>query len=303
VLAEVCAALRDGETFAEAMAATPDIFPRYYIDILRSAELTGALDSVLDQLAGYIERDLDARRRLTSALTYPAIVMVMALGTVIVLTGFVLPRFTAFFKEFGAKLPVTTRMLIFMGDVMQQWWWAIVGGIVAAVIGFLMVVRTETGKRTRDKLLLRVWAVGSVVRFAILERFCRILAGMVRAGVTLPDAMAVASDTTGNRVFQLALVGARQRMIDGEGFAVPLDDTGLFPGVASQMLRVGEETGTLDTQLETASEFYAIELEYKLKRLTTLFEPIVIVATGLMVGFVAVALISAMYGIFRQVKV
>lgn len=303
VLVEVADALRGGETFTDAMAVHTDVFPRYYVDILRSAELTGSLDAVLDQLAGYIERDLEARRSITSALVYPGIVMVLALITVAVLTGFVLPRFEDFFVSFDAKLPLPTRILIGAGNFVESFWWAILLFIAVSVGGTLGVLRTEGGKQRRDKLILRVAVIGSVVRFAILERFCRILAAMVKAGVPLPDAMSVATETTANRVFRSALGGAREKMINGEGLAEPLDHTGLFPGVARQMVRVGEETGTLDQQLETAAEFYGLELKYKLKKLTSLFEPAIIVFVGLVVGFVAIAMVSAMYGIFNQVEI
>jgi type IV pilus assembly protein PilC len=303
VLVEVSDALRGGETFTDAMALHDDVFPRYYIDILRSAEMTGALDAVLDQLAGYIERDLEARRSITSALVYPGIVMAMALVTVAVLTGFVLPRFKEFFISFDAKLPLPTRIMIGLGDFVGTFWWAILLFIAVSIGGTIAVLRTEGGKEKRDKLILRVAVIGSVVRFAILERFCRILAAMVKAGVPLPDAMSVATETTANRVFRAALTSAREKMINGEGLAEPLDGTGLFPGVAKQMVRVGEETGTLEQQLETAAEFYGLELKYKLKKLTSLFEPAIIVFVGLVVGFVAIAMVSAMYGIFNQVEI
>ena len=303
LLIEVADALRAGEPFAAAMASHPDVFPQYYLDILHSAELTGALDTVLDQLAGYLERDLEARRRVTSALVYPAIVMGMAVVTVVALTGFVLPRFKDFFESFDAKLPLPTRMLIWIGDFVGTFWWAILGVLVLGGLGLWTILRTEEGKARRDALFLKLPVIGEVVRYAVLERFCRILAAMVKAGVPLPEAMDVATDSAGNRVYRKALVGARDRMLNGEGLAQPLEDTGLFPGVASQMLRVGEETGSVDRQLQTASEFYELELTYKIKHLTTLFEPAVIVLVGVMVGFVAIALVSAMYGIFNQVEV
>jgi type IV pilus assembly protein PilC len=303
VLLEVADALRGGETFTDAMGVHADVFPRYYIDILRSAELTGSLDVVLEQLAGYIERDLEARRSVTSALVYPGIVMVLALVTVAVLTGFVLPRFEDFFSSFDAKLPLPTRIMIGAGNLVESYWWAGFLLIAVSVGGTIAILRTEGGKQKRDKLILRVAVIGSVVRFAILERFCRILAAMVKAGVPLPDAMSVATETTANRVFRSALGSAREQMINGEGLARPLDQTGLFPGVARQMVRVGEETGTLDQQLETAAEFYGLELKYKLKKLTSLFEPAIIVFVGVVVGFVAIAMVSAMYGIFNQVEI
>ena len=303
VLSEVVADLRGGDTFSVAMANHPQVFPRYYLDILQSAELTGGLDAVLDQLAGYLERDLEARRKLTSALVYPTLVLLMACVTVLVLMSYVLPRFKDFFENFDAELPLPTRLLIAFGDFLSNWWWALLLGAVVLGLGILLALRTDKGKYRKDAMLLRIPAVGTVVRCAVLERFCRILAAMVNAGVPLPDAMAVATESAGNRVYRNALSGARERMIKGDGLADPLDDTGLFPGVAAQVLRVGEETGTLDEQLVTAAQFYEIELDFKLKRLTSLFEPAIIIFVGVVVGFVALALVSAMYGIFNQVDV
>jgi type IV pilus assembly protein PilC len=303
VLVSVTDALRAGSTFSDAIAAHEEMFPSYYVGILRSAELTGNLDIVMEQLSRYIERDLEATRTLKSALTYPAVIFVMAIGTVAVLVTYVLPRFQDFFKSFKAKLPLPTRMLISFGDFMGKWWWLIFGTIIVVVIASYAYAKTEKGRYRRDKLLLKTPVIGDVVECAAIERFCRILGAMLRAGVSIPEAMTASSDASNNRVYRKALVNARDAMLRGEGLARPLADTGLFPGAAAQMLRVGEDSGTLDLQLETAAGYYESELNYKVKRLTTLFEPLVIVVMGVIVGFVAIALVSAMYGIFNQVKV
>jgi type IV pilus assembly protein PilC len=302
-LLDVIDALRSGSTFSDAVAQHGELFPSYYVGILRSAELTGNLDIVLDQLARYIERDLEATRALKSALTYPLVIMGMAIVTVIVLVSYVLPRFQTFFESFHAKLPLPTRMLISFGDFVSTWWWLIAVLAVGSTVGAYMYLRTERGKYNKDRLLLRLPAVKPVVECAAIERFCRILGAMLRAGVSIPEAMAASSEAANNRVYRKALSDAREAMLRGEGLARPLADTALFPGAASQMLRVGEDSGTLDQQLETAAQYYESELNYKVKRLTTLFEPIVIVVMGLIVGFVAIALVSAMYGIFNQVKI
>jgi type IV pilus assembly protein PilC len=169
-------------------------------------------------------------------------------------------------------------------------------------IGLLVAVRTERGRYTRDATLLRLPIVGRIIGFAIVERFCRVLGSMVTAGVALPDAMAVANETTSNRLFQRRLQVVTNAMLQGEGLAGPLAKAGVFPRGASQMVRVGEATGTLDQQLTMAGRFYERELNYRLRKFTDLFEPAVIVGAGLIVGFVALALISAMYGIFNQLK-
>jgi type IV pilus assembly protein PilC len=302
VLVDIADALRSGEPLSEAMAAHSDSFPSYYIGILRSAELTGNLDTVLDQLADYIERDLAAKRTVKSALTYPAVICVMAAGTVIVLTAFVLPKFQVFFKSFDAELPLPTRLLLAAAAFMQTWWLVIAAFFVVVAVALFLALRTERGKFVRDRALLRTPVLGEIVRCATIERFFRILGSMLRAGVPVPEAMKAANEGSNNRVYAKGLTSARDGMLRGEGVSGPLSDTGLFPSAAAQMLRVGENTGTLDRQLALAADFYQAELTHKVKRLTTLFEPAIILVMGGIVGFVAIALVSAMYGIFNQVK-
>jgi type IV pilus assembly protein PilC len=295
--------LRAGDTFSIAASEHPEAFPDFYLGILKSAELTGNLEMVLDQLADYIDRDLEARRKITSALVYPAVVLVMSIVTVVILTTFVLPRFKTFFKNLDAKLPLITRILLSITNFLSTWWFVFAGLLIFIIVFFLVALGSERGKRARDIMILRTPVAGDLMRTAVLERFCRILSSMVSAGVPLPDAMAVTAEGTNNSVYKKGLGEARERMIQGEGLATPLADTGLFPAAARQMFRVGEDTGTLDEQLETAAVYFDRELDYKIKRFTNLFEPAVILVMGAVVGFVAIALVSAMYGIFNQVKV
>jgi type IV pilus assembly protein PilC len=303
ILADIGTRLQQGETFAAAAAAHPEAFPEFYLGVLRSAEYTGTLDTVLVQLADYIERDIDARRRVTSALVYPSIIVVMAIVVVVVLVTFVLPRFETFFKSLDAKLPLATRILLSVAHGTHKYWY-IEGAVVAGLLlGFLYLWSTPNGNKVRDRLILKIPVLGDLIQHVIIERFCRVLAALTEAGVTLPEALAVISGTTGNWVFRDGLKNARAGMLRGEGIAAPLAATGLFPASARQMLRVGEDTGTLDVQLQTAATFFDRELDYKIKRFTSLFEPAVIVFVGVLVGFVAIALVSAMYGIYRQVHV
>jgi len=302
VMSQIGADLRAGSTFSEAVERFPRDFPPFYRGILRSAELTGRLDTVLDQLSLYLERDLEARRKVKGALVYPAVVAATSVVTVLILAVFVLPKFKDFFSSLDAQLPLPTRMLLAMTAFLGSWWWVVAAGLVALAGTYLVGVRTAGGRRLRDGLLLRVPAVGPTIRFAVVERFTRLLASLMAAGVPLPEAMTVATGSLRNLVFELPLRHARAQMIEGAGLAGPIAATGLFPGVMTQMIRVGEETGTLDTQLEVAAAYYERELDYKIKKLTTLIEPAVVLLMGLIVGFVAVALVSAMYGIFRTVN-
>jgi type IV pilus assembly protein PilC len=302
VIVEMVDALRAGDTFAAAAASHPEAFPNFYVGILESAELTGNLDTVLDQLADYIERDVEARSTLTSALIYPAVVFCMSIGVVIVLATFVMPRFVVFFKSLHAKLPLPTRMLLSASSAFSTYWYAILAVIIAVTVGFVSMRRSDKGRALLDSFILKLPVLGLLVQAAVLERVCRVLSSMLKAGVDLPQAMAVTAEASNNAVYRNGLGHIREQMMEGQGLAAPLAETKIFPGAAKQMFRVGEETGTLDVQLETAAAYYHRELEVRVKHFTSLFEPAVIIFMGVVVGFVAVALISAMYGIYSQVK-
>ena len=303
VLGAVRGELRTGESFSAALRPYETLFPQFYVDMLRAAELAGTLDKVLEDMSGYIERDLEARQKIKSALTYPIVIMISAIATVVLLAVFVLPRFKTFFESFDAQLPLPTRMLIGVTDFLTAFWWALVGGLVFLFVAFAILFKTRWGRLQRDRFLLRLPLIGELIRFSIIERFCRLLAAMMEAGVPLPEAMAVLAHGTKSLVFEEGLEEVRAAMLRGEGLARPMAQSKLFPGAVIQMIRVGENTGTLGEQLENTSRYYGHELEYKVKRLTTLFEPAVILFMGVVVGFVAVALISAMYGIYSQVDV
>ncbi|HEY1738745.1 MAG TPA: type II secretion system F family protein [Acidimicrobiia bacterium] len=292
-----------GVPFAETVAEHASLFPAYYLGIVRSAELTGRLDEALDQLSEYMERDLEARHKITSALIYPAVVAVFSIGTVALMATFVLPKFVKFFKQLHAKLPLPTRMLLGVAAFFKNFWYVTPLVFVLLVAAVIWMRRSEQGRTFRDRLMLRLPAVKGVVQYSVVERFARILGAMVGSGVSLPEAMMGAIAAANNRVFAHKLRDAHERMLEGEGLAGPIEQAGFFPSAAVQMIRVGENTGTLEHQLENISDYYGRELEFRLKRLTSLFEPAVIVFMGFIVGFVAVALITAMYGVFQGGKI
>ncbi len=295
--------LRNGGLFSAAAAAHPEVFPDYYVGILQSAELTGQLDTALESLAEYLEREIDTRAKVVSALSYPMVVMVMAMMTVLILAGYVLPQFKPLFEELGAELPLPTRMMLFFSRFFTDLWF-VTAGFFIVVIGALPASSSSIrpDKIWKDRLVLKIPVISGIVDYAILERFCRILSAMLAAGVPLPEGLKTTTDATSNVVYKERLEIARAQMLEGQGFSQPLIDTELFPGAAKQMFKVGEETGTLDMQLEVASIYFDRELESRIKKFTTMFEPIMIMFVGVIVGFVAVALVSAMYGVLGGLK-
>lgn len=303
VMTEVEVGLRGGDTLSDCFDRHPKLFPEFYRGILRSAELTGQLDTVLAQLASYLEKDLAVRRSVKSAMIYPLVVAGMSVVTVAVLAVWVLPKFQVFFASLHATLPLPTRMMLAATGFLSSWWWAVLAGFAALSLGLFGAVRTDGGRLLKDRLLLKVPVLGDTIRFVLVERFCRILAAMTGAGVALPEALRVATESLPSLVFVRGLASVGESMLRGEGLARPLAESGLFPTTATQMIRVGEETGTLDDQLEVTAQYYEGELGYRITKLTSLFEPAVLVVMGLVVGFVAIALVSAMYGIYSQVQV
>jgi type IV pilus assembly protein PilC len=302
VIVDIQVRLRAGSSFGDAIALHPKVFPGYYVAVVRAAELTGRLDDALDQLAEYAEREVEARKQVRGALTYPIIVVAMAIVAVIVMSIYVLPKFKDFYTGLGAKLPLPTRILINFTTFMSDWWWAVVAAIVVFGLVVFAIVGGKRGKERRDTMLLKLPVIGRLVHLIAVERFCRVLATLVQTGVPLPDAVQVAADSTNNRVFQTKLATVREAMMRGEGLARPIQAANVFPPAARQMIRVGESTGSLDVQLQSAATFYERELKYHLKKTTDMFEPAILLIVGGLVAFVAIAQISAMYSVYGQIR-
>ncbi len=301
-LTDIIDDLRNGGLFSSAAQQHPTVFPPYYVGILQSAELTGRLDESLDSLAAYLNREIETRNKVVSALAYPLIVMGMAMVTVLILAGYVLPQFQPLFDELGADLPLSTRTMLFFSRFFTDLWYITAIFLLLLVGGIAFLAAHPTGKELWQRISLKIPMLGGIIEFAILERFCAVMATMLQAGVSVPAAMETTTTAVNNVVYREQLEIARQQMLEGSGFSQPLIETELFPGAARQMFRVGEETGTLDQQLEVAAEYFNRELDYKIKTFTTAFEPLMIIFVGVVVGFVAVSLVQAMYGILGGVR-
>ena len=294
--------LARGASLSEALDLHPAVFPALMVDMVRAAEVSGDLDAVLGQAGRHIEREAAARRRIRAAMTYPAVVLAMAMLIAVGMVAFVMPQFRDLFREYHAGLPAAVRLMLGISDTLRDHAVVIALGALVAVLVLGRVLRTDSGRTARDRLVLRLPLVGRMARAAAVERFCRTLSDMLVAGVPITQIFPVIISTTGNRVYRRALRDVAAQMTVGDGFSRPLRSTGLFPPMVTQMIRVGEETGTLDVHLAEASQMYGEELEYRIKRLTAVAEPVLIVGVATMVGFLAVSMVSAIYSLAGAVR-
>jgi type IV pilus assembly protein PilC len=302
VILAILADLERGQSLSAALARHPQVFPALYLDLVRVSELTGNLEGTLKQLAGYLRRDLSTLRRVRTAMIYPGVILVVAVGVVLILVFFALPAFVRIFAEFHVQLPLATRILIAIVNFVGKWGLLLGAGLGTLAILVFAALQTERGKYAKDKLWLKVPILGPIVIASILNRFARTLSMVLRAGAPLGQTFDAVIAGTGNRVFERGLKRVKEQMGGGDGFADPLVRTRLFPPMLTQMVRVGEETGTLDTYLEQAADYYEEELDYRIRTMTSLIEPVMTVAVGLVVGFIAVSLISAMYGLVGALR-
>jgi type IV pilus assembly protein PilC len=290
-----------GEALSTAMGHHPKVFNELYIDMVRAAEYSGTLDRVLSQIAAHLQRQDTAVKKLRSAMIYPAIILTLAVAVCTVLIVFVLPNFVSIFHEFNAELPLPTRILLGVGLFAQTWRLQILIGLFAVIVLVTGFFSTKPGHVFWDHAVLRLPVVGSIVTYSIIERFTRTLSTMLHAGIPISQTFDVATAASGNIRYKKSLDSVKQRMVTGDGFSAPLEATGLFAPMMIRMVRVGEETGTLDNSLEQIADFLSEEMDYKVRNMIALIEPTMVIIVGGAVGFVAISVVLPMYGLLKAV--
>ena len=301
-LEDICQDLEAGEAFSTSIAHHPIVFNQLYVDMVRAAEYSGTLDRVLIQVAGYLQRQDTALKKLRSAMIYPAVILLLAVAVCTVLIVFVLPNFVSIFHEFHATLPLPTRILLGIGMFAQKWRFEIVVGMFGVIVAVVVLMSSPPGRVMWDYTIVRLPVIGSIVVYSIIERFTRTLATMLKAGIPISQTFEVAIASAGNIRFRRSLESVKDRMLTGDGFSEPLSDTGLFAPMMIRMIRVGEETGTLDSSLEQIADFLSEEMDYKVRNMISLMEPSLVIAVGGAVGFVAISVILPMYGLLQSVR-
>ncbi|HVC76710.1 MAG TPA: type II secretion system F family protein [Candidatus Micrarchaeaceae archaeon] len=301
-LADIGQDLEAGESFSVAIAHHPNVFTPLYVDMVRAAEYSGTLERVLIQVATHLQRQDSAIKKLRSAMIYPAVILLLAVAVCTVLIVFVLPNFVAIFKEFHAKLPLPTQLMLGLGVFVQSYRIQILVGALVVLFAGVIFFNSQPGHVFWDHLVIRIPVLGSIVTYSIIERFTRTLATMLRAGIPISQTFDIAIAASGNIHFKEGLQAVKGRMLTGDGFSGPLGATGLLAPMMIRMIRVGEETGTLDSSLEQIADFLNEEMDYKVRNMISLMEPTLVIAVGAAVGFVAVSVILPMYGLLQAVK-
>lgn len=289
--------IQRGVRLSDAFAAHPRVFPRIVSDMVRSAEASGNLDVVLRQAAKHIEREASARSKVRAAMTYPIIIFFFALAISIGIVIFVLPKFKDLYTSLGVKTPGILNALLNFSKYLNDHGLLIVIGVLIGVVLIAVWTRTEQGHYFVDALLLKIPVINALLRASMTERFCRTLSDMLAAGVPISQTYAVVFDNIRNRVYRRQLMLVGPALAAGQGMYRPLQASGVFVPSVIQMFRVGEETGHLDSNLAELADMYEEEIDYRIKRLTAILEPAMIVFVGVIVGFVAVTLITSIYSL------
>jgi len=302
VLQDVTAALEQGRPLSAALSAHPFAVPELYARTIAVGERTGNLEDVLRQLATYMEKEQALARKLTNALAYPAFVLVVAVGVVVLMLTTALPPMVELFESFGAELPWSTRAMIAVSRFISAYGvYVLVGSLTLAGVSSWWSSR-PTGRRLRDLALLHVPIVGQVVLQGQISRFAQTTAVLIQAGLPLSEVMELVLQTVENVPVADALERVRVALLAGQGFSAPLADERLFPPLLAQMVRVGEETGTLEGNLEMLADFYKEAVDRTMHRMTTLVEPVMTIFIGLIVGFLAISIVMPMYSIMSEIK-
>jgi type IV pilus assembly protein PilC len=307
-LKEVVVAVRKdveaGLALSEALEKHPKVFGKLYVEMVRAGEIGGILDGVLLRIADQLEGDQELRRKVKSAMTYPTVVLIIAILAASFMLIFIVPVFARMFEDLGGTLPLPTRIAMGLSDILTSIWGVFLyAGMAAAVFGFLRWKKTENGRRIWGRLSLRIpFKIGDVIHKVALARFARTFGTLSAAGVPILQALEITATSSGNWVVENALLKTRDAIREGIPIYKPLEDEPVFPLMVTRMIAVGEETGDIDGMLAKIAEFYESEVDATVKALTSIIEPLMIVVVGGIVGGIIIAMYLPMFKIFELIE-
>jgi type IV pilus assembly protein PilC len=302
ILTQVRADVEQGMSLSGALAKHPKAFNDLFVSMVKAGETGGVLDDVLLDLADMIEDEVELRRKIKSAMTYPIVVVGMVLLILAAMMLFVVPQFETIYASLGGKLPLPTRILLGISRAIRNYWWMVAAGSVGFVILFRRYKRTPNGRAQVDAIKLRIPVFGSLFHKVALARFSGTFGMLLKSGVPILQALDIVKDTVNNKVIAKSVDDVKGSIREGESIAKPLSKHKVFPPMVVQMMAVGEETGAVDSMLEKVAQFYTQEVEAAVEALTSLIEPLLIAFIGAAVGAAVVALYMPMFNIVNLIE-
>ena len=302
LMADIREEIRGGSSYSAVLERYPREFSQIYVHMVRAGEASGALDQILFRLAEFLEKQLALKHKVTNAILYPALMLIVGVSVLFFLMTFVVPKITAVFTSLKQALPWPTVVLMSLSDFLANYWAVIIGGVALIVWLVRRAMKTDTGQTTADRWLLKVPLLGEVARMVAISRLTSTLATMLASGVQLLDAMDVAKRVMNNRVLEQAVEAARQNIREGETIAEPLKRSGEFPALVTHMIAVGERSGEMEEMLRRIGQIYDGEVERVITRFTSLLEPIMILVMGILVFCIVVAILLPIFEMGQMVR-
>ncbi len=288
---EIRERINSGGSLADALSEHPRLFGELYVNMVRAGEATGNVDVVLRRLADYLQAQRALRRKIVSALTYPAMMVAIGVIVVSILMAVVVPKITGMLTDQGKTLPAPTQVLIFISDLFKDWWWAGALGIAAISFTIERIYRTDKGRMFFDKNMLRIPILGDLLRKQAVSRFTRTLSTLLQSGVPAVQSLEITRTVVGNRVLADATEHIRVKILEGTDISTPLKATGVFPPVVAYMVAIGEQSGELEQMLDRVAISYDEEIDIATERMTSVIEPIMIVVLALIVGYIVISIV------------
>lgn len=294
---DVLKRIEGGNSFAEALGNYPRIFSKLYVNMVKAGESGGFLETILSRLAQYLQSTKEIRDYLISVMIYPLILTIVSGISIIILLTFVIPRFGKVFSDMGQAIPLPTQILLFISQLVRGYWWVGLGIIALAYFGFKIYTQHEERKFKWDQFKLRRIAIGNLIKKIEVARFSRTLGTLLQSGVSILPALNLAKEISQNRVISRSIAHVHDRLREGKAMSRSLDETEIFPPLAIHMIGVGEETGRLDEMLIKVAETYEENVQTAVKRFVSLLEPMIILIMGMVVGFIVISMLLAIFSI------
>ncbi|WP_300461049.1 type II secretion system inner membrane protein GspF [Desulfobacula sp.] len=302
ILSQIKDSIEEGSSFAGALAQYPGIFTAVYINMVRAGEASGTLEIVLDRLADIYEKQHRLNRKIKSAMAYPLLMTLVGTGVLFFLLTVIVPNITSIFEEMNQSLPMTTQLLINTSHSLKQWWWLILGVIGGVIFSYRMIIKNPVVQTAVDQFILKLPLLGELVRKISVARLTRTLGSLLENGVSLLDALDIVQNVTGNTIIANAIMEAKKEVERGRELGDVLSQNPNFPYLAVQMIKVGEQTGNLESMLKKTAQVYDDEIETTIIGMTSLLEPVIILVMAVVVGFIVLSICLPIFEMNQLVK-